>query len=187
MLQKFKNNKAISITIITSVVICILIALYCLFAPQKEKVPLYPVQSVTVESVKEVQQKAGVFKSDADVKTVVKEIEVIKEKPAQIQYVTYTEAAADAKAEELAAEVKADYVIKETKPAADNQPINNNFYAITTEKHNRISIGAAYIDNEYYMTAAYQHDRLRIEAYKSIQHKHSKLDGVGISYDVITW
>ncbi|MDU2958389.1 MAG: hypothetical protein E7B75_15445 [Clostridium sp.] len=35
------------------------------------------------------------------------------------------------------------------------------------------------------LTAHYQHNRLRIDAYKGIRSSSSKLDGVGMSYDLV--
>ena len=63
--------------------------------------------------------------------------------------------------------------------------INNNFYAIKQEKSNRLGVGVAVVNHDTYLTAHYQHNRLRIDAYKGIRSSSSKLDGVGMSYDLV--
>lgn len=167
------------------------VILLCYLAYNKgvsdSQIPIQPVSKITTKNVVEAQKKADTYISDKDAAQVTKEIHKVSEKPANIQYVTYTQAEADTKANTLAQKEKADYVIKETTSNTDNQPINNNFYSITQEKKNRIAVGIAYIDKDYYATVAYQKECLRIEAYKGLSNRHNKLDGVGVSYDVVKW
>lgn len=87
-------------------------------------------------------------------------------RPADVQFVTHTQQEADHKAEALAKKI-------------------NQTNAIKQEKSNRIGVGVAVVDYDTYLTAHYQHNRLRIDAYKGIRSSSSKLDGVGMSYDLV--
>lgn len=180
-----KVKKFVPLLLIAAVI------LLCYLAYNKgvsdSQIPIQPVSKITTKSVAEAQKKANTYISDKDAAQVTKEIHKVSEKPANIQYVTYTQAESDTKANALAQKEKADYVIKETTSTTDNQPINNNFYSITQEKKNKIAVGIAYVDKDYYATIAYQKERLRIEAFKGLSNRQSKLDGVGVSYDIVKW
>ena len=149
---------------------------------EEKIIPIQPIQAVTPSNIKAAQINAGKYKSDADVKEVTRIIEKESKRTPDVQFVTYTQKEADNQVQQLAKKNKSDYVLKETK--SDSDVINNNFYAIKQEKPNRIGVGVAVVDHDTYLTAHYQHDRLRIDAYKGIRSNSSKLDGVGMSYDL---
>lgn len=174
----------IIVSIITTLIVLIVSCYYFYHKGLSDKdVPIQYIPAVTPEYVKTAQINAGKYKSDSDVREVTRIIEKESKRTPDVQYVALTQKEADNQAQQLAKKNKSDYVLKETK--SDQQQINNNFYAITQEKKHRIGVGAAYIDNDIYVTAHYQNDRLRIEAYKGIKSHSSKLDGVGASYDVV--
>lgn len=151
---------------------------------QDSTIPLQPIAKVDFNSVKQAQQLSNRYISDSDTKEVVHYIEVAKEKPPTFQYVTATQSESDKKANYLASKDKSDYLLKET--TNDNNTINNNYYAIKQEKKNRIGGGIAVINNDIYGTVHYQHDRLRVEAFKSITNPKGKnLDGAAVSYDFV--
>ena len=151
---------------------------------QDSTIPLQPIAKVNFNSVKQAQQLSNKYISDSDVKEVVHYIEKAKEKPPTFQYTTTNQAESDKKANYLSSKDKADYVLKETE--SDNNIINNNYYAIKQDKKNSIGGGIAVINSDIYGTIHYQRDRLRVEAFKSINNPKGKnLDGAAVSYDFV--
>lgn len=151
---------------------------------QDSTIPLQPIAKVNFNSVKQAQQLSNKYTSDSDVKEVVHYIEKAKEKPPTFQYTTASQAESDKKANYLSSKDNADYILKETE--SDNNIINNNYYAIKQDKKNSIGGGIAVINNDIYGTIHYQRDRLRVEAFKSINNPKGKnLDGAAVSYDFV--
>lgn len=181
-------NKRLIIIIMAIIAVVFMIGGLCYHFYNKgleeKTIPIQPIESIAPSNIKAAQINAGKYKSDADVREVTHIIEKESKRTPDVQFVTYTQQEADKKAEVLAKKNKSDHVLKETK--SDSDIINNNFYAIKQEKPNRIGVGVAVINDDIYATAHYQHDRLRVNAYKSItNHSSKKLDGVGASYDLI--
>lgn len=143
-------------------------------------VPIQNIAKVDKNNIREAQFNMNKYRGESDVKEVTHLIEKAKTKPADIQYTTTTQSEADKKANYLANKDKADYLLKET------EGIHNNYYAIHQEKKNRIGAGVAVVNHDVYMTAHYQRDRLRVEAFKSINNPKGKnLNGAAISYDFV--
>lgn len=185
IMYRLLNNRLI-IIVISVLILFVGSCLYFYHKGLEEKtIPIQPIRAVTHSDIKSAQINAGKYKSDRDVVEVTRIIEKETKRPADVQFVTHTQQEADHKAEALAKKNKSDYVLKETKTDSDTNMINNNFYAIKQEKSNRIGVGVAVVDHDTYLTAHYQHNRLRIDAYKGIRSSSSKLDGVGMSYDLV--
>lgn len=147
-------------------------------------VPIQNIAKVDKDNIREAQLNMNKYRGESDVKEVTHLIEKAKTKPADIQYTTTTQSEADKKANYLASKDKSDYLLKETK--SDSEGIYNNYYAIHQEKKNRIGAGVAVVNHDVYVTAHYQRDRLRVEAFKSINNPKSKsLDGAAVSYDFV--
>lgn len=143
-------------------------------------VPIQNIAKVDKNNIREAQLNMNKYRGESDVKEVTHLIEKAKTKPADIQYTTTTKSEADKKANYLASKDKSDYLLKET------EGIHNNYYAIHQEKKNRIGAGVAVVNHDVYVTAHYQRDRLRVEAFKSVTNPKGKnLDGAAISYDFV--
>lgn len=150
----------------------------------KEPVPeIVNVPQVTRQEV----QKAMPDMNRKEVERTTRIIErtATKEAPAQSWYAV-SAPAADAKAQEIAKEQKADKVIKHTEEkeveGSDQKIVEADYYGIHLERKHRIKAGVAVINNEPYGTLSYQNRDIEYTAYAN----HDNY-GAGIQYTVAKW
>ena len=103
--------------------------------------------------------------------------------------ITTDEAVADAQAQHIAKDRKADMVIKQTSTdaKASNEKINvqdNNYYLINQERKHSVSVGVADVDNEAYVTASYRNRKTEVTAYYN---PSTGKTGAGVSYQIARW
>lgn len=148
--------------------------------------PVPEVVNVPQVSTQEIQRVVPEMnRHDAERTTRIIERTVTKEVPIQTWYAS-SESAADAKAQEIAKEQKADTVVKhiEEKPVegSDEKIIEADYYGINLERKHRIKVGAAVINDEPYGSLTYQNRDLEYTAYIG-QDKY----GAGIQYTIAKW
>lgn len=103
--------------------------------------------------------------------------------------ITTDEAVADDQAKEIAKDRKADIIIKQTSTdtKASNDKINvsdNNYYIINQERKHSVSVGAADVDSEAYVTVSYHNRKTELTAYYNPQ---TGKTGAGVSYQIARW
>lgn len=133
------------------------------------------------------------MESQASVKDMAKQINQAQERVPAQQFYTYTQQAADKKAQDISKEKKADKLVKETKekPIVDEtgketgeKVIQNNYYGINLERKHKVKVGAATIDKDIYMSVGYQNRDVEYTAYYS---PIKKSVGVGVEVTVAKW
>ena len=166
----------------------------------KEPPPVTQVQDTDVNSLREKFPED----TEGDLKRLSNEIEKAKEEKAPTyRYYTRTQEEADKKAQEYASKQKADRIIKTTTTKEivgenknpDNggnkdenkktdQIIENNYYAVNMEKKHRVTVGAAHIDKNSYLTVGYQNRDIQYTAFYS---PTSGNVGVGVNVTIAKW
>ena len=133
------------------------------------------------------------MESESTVKNISKQITYAKENKApQYHYYTTTQEAADQEAQKYAQQQKADKVVKETHKVEvetdtrETEPkvIENNYYAISLERKHRIKVGAATVDGDTYIKAAYQNRDIEYELYHSPK---TGAIGIGAEVTIVKW
>ena len=159
---------------------------------QKPAVPeVVQVPSTDVQTIREYIPQA----SKSEVRDISRHIEHVKEQAPAHHYYTYSQESADAKAQEIGKEQKADKVIKESREVEvhggkpgdtfDNAPkvIENKYYGISLERKHRVKAGAAVINDEVYGSMSYQNRDLEYTVFASQSGKY----GGGIQYTIAKW
>lgn len=157
----------------------------------QEKAPeIVSVPSTTTQDIRPVfpKESESTVEDISHQITRVKEIEVPKYK-----YYTVTQEAADARAETIAKEQKADKVVKETNVVAvkdaagkdtEQSVIENAYYGINLDRKHKIKIGGASIDGITYLSAGYQNRDIDYKAYYSPE---KKVAGLGVDVTIAKW
>lgn len=203
MIREFlrsENKKDIVIAIITIILIIGGLAYGFTKKLNKEPPPVTQVQDTDVNSLREKFPDD----SEKDLKRLSNEIKKAKEEKAPTyRYYTRTQEEADKKAQEYASKQKADRIIKTTTTKeiigenknTDNgdkkdenkktdQIIENNYYAVNMEKKHRVTVGAAHIDKNSYLTVGYQNRDIQYTAFYS---PTSGNVGVGVNVTIAKW
>ena len=153
-----------------------------------EPPPVTEVESTDAKTLKEKMPDL----TSSDARHISKGIERAKEKAPTYHYYTYTQEAADKKAQDYAKLQKADKIIKTTTEKAvvdaetgkPDKVIENDYYAISLEKKHRIEVGAANIDCTSYVTLGY---RNRDVAYTAYYSPTKGSVSAGVSVTVAKW
>ena len=103
--------------------------------------------------------------------------------------ITTDKTIADAQAGEIAKDIKADIIIKQTSEnkQASNDKINmqdNNYYIIQQERKHSVAVGIADVNNEASATVSYSNRKTEYTAYYSPE--RGKV-GAGVSYQIARW
>lgn len=135
--------------------------------------------------------------SNSEAKDVSRRIETVKENSAPTyHYVTYTQTAADEKAQELATVQKADKVVKTTTivpvEAGKDETVNspkpsvyeNNYYAINMERKHKIAAGVMSVDGKAYAAVSYTNRDVTATAYTD---DFRGINGGSVMYTVAKW
>ena len=169
------------------VILVILVVAVCWLGYEhfhKEPVPeIVNVPQVTRQEVQKVMPDMN--RKEVERTTRIIERTTTKEAPSQSWY-SASEPAADAKAQKIAKEQKAETVVKhiEEKPVegSDKKIVEADYYGINLERKHRIKAGAIVIDNEPYGSLTYQNRDFEYTAYVG-QDKY----GAGIQYTIAKW
>jgi hypothetical protein len=203
MIQRFlrsENKKDIVIVVITIILIIGGLAYDFTKKLHKESLPVTQVQDIDINSLKEKFPED----TEGDLKRLSNEIKKAKEEKAPTyRYYTRSQEESDKKAQEYASKQKADRIIKttttkeiigENKNAGNDnekdenkktdQIIENNYYAVNTEKKHRVAVGAAHIDKNSYITVGYQN---RDVQYTTFYSPTSGNVGVGVNITIAKW
>lgn len=196
-MNRFKNflaNNKLHVIYI-AVIVVILFAVY-LFVSNKTAHNTVPkistIENTDSNSIAKGQLEIGKYSGKDNAKEVSDLINKAVKKQANATYFTNTQQEADSKAQALAKEDKADYLLKQTTKSADNKTadsnsnkqIQNNYYAISEEKKHSISVGATAVNGQTYATVAYTNDRLTYELHSK---DLKKIDGASVMYTVKKW
>jgi len=203
MIQRFlrsENKKDIVIVVITIILIIGGLAYDFTKKLHKESLPVTQVQDIDINSLKEKFPED----TEGDLKRLSNEIKKAKEEKAPTyRYYTRSQEESDKKAQEYASKQKADRIIKttttkeiigENKNAGNDnekdenkktdQIIENNYYAVNMEKKHRVTVGAAHIDKNSYITVGYQN---RDVQYTTFYSPTSGNVGVGVNITIAKW
>ena len=140
--------------------------------------------------------------SNSEAKDVSRRIETVKENSAPTyHYVTYTQTAADEKAQGYAINSKADKIVKTTSlvPACDagqqdcsvvttpttpTTLYENNYYAINMERKHKIAAGVMSVDGKAYAAVSYTNRDVTATAYTD---DFKGINGGSVMYTVAKW
>ena len=211
MFKYLKDNHLILIQILLLLVVVIASALFVSKHTNDDSLITPPIVSTDNTSVKDLKEFFP-METNSTLKDIGNQIDEAHSNIApDYKYYTYSQKAADAIAEEYGKEQKADKIIKTTTEVPISEPqkkpdtatstdnttnasnntqkpndtvIENNYYAISLERKHRISLGAAHIDSENYITTSY---RNRDVEYTVFGAPENKTLGVGVSVTVAKW
>lgn len=150
------------------------IAFVCYYIYNDKLIPMATVNDTSPSSIAQAQLKAGKFQSIEDANQVSKLIEQRTSKTADVVFNTTTQQEANKKANAMAKQTGADYIMKETivpetksapsnlHIANDNKGIVNNYYAITQEKKNQLLAGVTAIDGSVHFSLGYQREKVQV-------------------------
>lgn len=144
--------------------------------------PVTTIQDTASTDIASGQTAINKYEGKADAADVSHLIShAVQQQPTAV-YITTTQAAADTKAQQMAAKDKTDYVLKQ--PTNTATQISNNYYAITQERKHRIAVGAAEVNSKAYAAIAYTNRDTTITAYSKDMRG---IDGVSVMYTVAKW
>lgn len=147
-----------------------------------EKIPVTPIEDTTPTDVASGQAAIGKYEGKGNAADVSRLISHAVQQPPTVVYVTTTQAAADTKAQQMAAKDKANYVLKQ--PTNTATQIQNNYYAIQQERKHKIAVGGADVNSKACAAISYTNRDTTITAYsKDIK----GIDGASITYTVAKW
>jgi hypothetical protein len=192
-MQFFQNyKKQIAILLI---VLALIGAAYYLYQ-KHQLVPMATIPNTTPSSVATGQLSAGAFKSMEDAKVVSKAIEKRIQTEPDVVYMTNTQQEADKKANAIAKQDGADYMLKKTTTETVSEDtknssstnsdtstqIKNEYYGVHTNKEYRLMAGVTSIDGTMHFTTGVQAKRVSVLI-------HSKdlrnIDGASVLYTVL--
>jgi len=157
---------------------------------KEEPVPVVTVPNTSPNTLK--QEIPELTKNDAQ--DLSRQIQrAVEQQAPQYHYYTYTQEAADTRAQQYAAEQKADKIVKETQyvpiyvngqeksnkeltkeqipnenlkryeQEKENQVIENNYYAINLNRKHSVEVGAKYVHDTAYAAVSYRNRDVRYE------------------------